>query len=684
MFLNYLMNKTKRKCGTWDERGLLNSFRKKGINNFSAISEYFGNSIDAGAKQIGLLFEKDRFIVIDNGSGLTQENIPNMFSNYRSNHSGDQSIGSVGIGGKLANAFLSQYAHDSFILTKSKDGLLKINIPWKNIYEDGKYEGRITFEEISELTYIDKFLKYIDSVGSNGCVIIHNISNLKESQLYIDVIDQFTRIPEKVIICEKGKRWDCMFTHPSLEIKLIDNTTIPEWNQKLNRYKHLDKTLEYYENGIQEYEIRIFSNDKGDSKLVVKINGIPCYINSHGSNKYKSKPDTYHSLEYPDYRDIGERFKYSVGSEINTDYFDPRNPSDKNLGKSLLGPTDAKFFNDSKDQRRDCCKTSIFRNGQQIGSCNLPNYKYSQQDGGKGTEKKTFSITSTKDKLEYFTDSEQNNNLDNIIGVQEIKNHINESAIRKDLLRLIDSCRTDYVNRVYAWFQTLIFNKKRLSAIKIQSLFRGLLVRNQHPQINKRNNIILENHLNSNLPTPPNSPKAIINKIENEPELKEPKINLENEIIEDNNEINEKETSDLLEIKANNQKRLLEELQTHDISKLSLKDLDYYYYKLFQDKSNNPELEKIYEEISGLRIKMNQSMVEEEVKYIYLLLEENKYNICQSIPDENQHILKLPFDKDTVDTFESNIKRKLVNLVDISQLTVVRLIITEYNNYLNS
>ena len=92
-------------CGDWDERGLLNSFRKKGINNFSAISEYIGNSIDAGANKICIIFEKDKFVIVDNGDGLTKENIPNMFSNYRSNHSGDQSIGSVGIGGKLANAF---------------------------------------------------------------------------------------------------------------------------------------------------------------------------------------------------------------------------------------------------------------------------------------------------------------------------------------------------------------------------------------------------------------------------------------------------------------------------------------------------------------------------------------------------------------------------------------------------
>ena len=43
------------------------------------------------------------------------------------------------------------------------------------------------------------------------------------------------------IFSEKSKRWDCMFTHPTLEIKLVDNTTYPEWNKSLDRYIHMNK-----------------------------------------------------------------------------------------------------------------------------------------------------------------------------------------------------------------------------------------------------------------------------------------------------------------------------------------------------------------------------------------------------------------------------------------------------------
>ena len=67
---------------------------------------------------------------MDDGDGITPEKSVDMFSNYRANHTDDQSIGSIGIGAKLANAFISKYQHDSTILTKSKNGdfhLQKLN-----------------------------------------------------------------------------------------------------------------------------------------------------------------------------------------------------------------------------------------------------------------------------------------------------------------------------------------------------------------------------------------------------------------------------------------------------------------------------------------------------------------------------------------------------------------------------
>ena len=58
---------------------------------------------------------------------------------------------------------------------------------------------------------------------------------------------------------------------------------------------------------------------------------------------------------------------------------------------------------------KTACKTSILRNGQQISSINLPDFKFSQQDGGSGTEAKTFGIVITSDLISYYTLSNQDN-----------------------------------------------------------------------------------------------------------------------------------------------------------------------------------------------------------------------------------------------------------------------------------
>ena len=142
--------------GDWFEPGLLESFKRKGITNFSAISEIIANSIDANCANIILKFEPKHFKIIDDGNGMCNDKIKSMFSNYKENHSGDRSMGIVGIGGKLANAYLSKYKNPSVLYTKSSNGdFLKIDIPWDEIYTIKKYTGMIsinkmTLQEISE------------------------------------------------------------------------------------------------------------------------------------------------------------------------------------------------------------------------------------------------------------------------------------------------------------------------------------------------------------------------------------------------------------------------------------------------------------------------------------------------------------------------------------------------------
>lgn len=448
--------------GEWDEQGLLNSFKKKGITYFSAISEYLANSVDAKASVITLIMEKDFFTIVDNGNGMNREQITHMFSNYRSNHSEDTSIGSVGIGAKLGNAFISKYQHTSTVLTKSVEGeYLKVTIPWGEIYDSGVYQSQIMLdtmieEEIEEFHNIIQHNNHRET--HTGTVIKHKFDNEDDVDLQITIYQQFDMKTLQHSFHEKKKRWDCMFLESNLEIYLVNKIENPDVKYKLARYHHMKPNLNYYFNGIQEYEIRILKDSENNLLFIVDFEG-KTYVIPKKAKGYSKTAEIYVAKKYRQFSDTYQRITYQVGAEVNPDYFDPNEPQNytlKNLSQSEMSPYDKKFFGTSKDQRIDCSKTSILRNGQQISSINLPEFKFSQQDGGSGTEEKTFGIVITTDLISYYTLSNQDNISDEVFGIQEIKDNVEENKICINFIRLLSFLRDKYTKSNFRRIKAMI------------------------------------------------------------------------------------------------------------------------------------------------------------------------------------------------------------------------------------
>lgn len=528
--------------GNWNQEGLLNSFKKKGVTVFSALSEYIGNSIDAKATKIGIYFDGESilydntvFQFIDNGFGMNQHKIKNMFSNYRSNHKNDRSIGTVGIGAKLGNALLSNYQFSSYIYTKSKNSnYLKVTIPWGDIYEDKRYESQIILSDMNEkeISYFQTKMLDLDTNSSHptnlkpeqltGTIITHHYDENIDLHyhLYELICNQFDRTRKEDEYYEKKKRWDCMFSQDNLEIIFTDKIYHAYENLKLERYLHMNQELHYYFNQLLTYEIRVYHDIHGAENG----NGNFLFVTSHQGEDYtipkvgkgfSTKVAKFIPSMFPNYVDSYDRIIYKIGAEVNPEYFDPSNPLkiqdtklvdklikkkeffsqtledytattlcsifeekeivkmyQKFLGSSLLSPYDKMFFGTSKDEKIDCCKTSIIRNGQQVSSINIPNFKFSQQDGGSGTEEKTFAVVITSDLISYHTVSHQNNVLDEVFGIQEIRDHIEEKKIRVDLLRLISFLREEYTSHNF---------KKILDmrTVKLQELYPTTITHNE-------------------------------------------------------------------------------------------------------------------------------------------------------------------------------------------------------------
>ena len=324
--------------GNWDEEGLLNSFKKKGITHFSSVSEYLANSIDAGANKIKLCLVNDEFIVIDNGSGMNNNKIRNMFSNYHSNHENDKSIGTVGIGAKLGNAFLSKYRNTSHIFTKARDGdYFKVTIPWGEIYEEKVYQDKIQIEIMTETEkeYFQRIQLKLQKCNSDrkfsqavinsltGTIITHVFDPQTDRDFYDMLCHQFDKEHLKGEFSEKKKRWDCMFHNPELNISLCDKIHNHYPNEELVLYDHMNPNLNYYFNDLQYYEVRVLSDSQDNYIFVVEFEGQDYIIPTH-SRGYLKDPVKFIPTKYPGFKDTHDRMKQDTKNKITITKFDKK------------------------------------------------------------------------------------------------------------------------------------------------------------------------------------------------------------------------------------------------------------------------------------------------------------------------------------------------------------------------
>ena len=79
--------------GSINEKGFIANIDKKGFSFPKCVSELYSNSIDANCNNITTIVEKDMILFIDNGNGMTKDNLKNMFDMYRNNHPNEATMG---------------------------------------------------------------------------------------------------------------------------------------------------------------------------------------------------------------------------------------------------------------------------------------------------------------------------------------------------------------------------------------------------------------------------------------------------------------------------------------------------------------------------------------------------------------------------------------------------------------
>ncbi|WP_396189482.1 ATP-binding protein [Flavobacterium sp.] len=429
--------------GDIDERGYLNNLERNGIDGYKSLSELIANSIDACASNIIFYATSDTIEIHDDGNGMNQEGIKNMFSINRSNHKNNKTLGISGYGSKAALNNLASFDQPLrttvIIYTYNADQktLYKIEIPWNKIFALGRYTGQVICNPASQ-TEITEY------VG------IRNKLNLPifGTQIIFEPSDYIIQCIEEQFIHFKS-------ISPSSQLSVIFgkfNTNMKYMNGSetyytLLKYNPLGYDDDKYYNSKSTYTILVYKTPQGHTKFISYINDIKYEFRKKGAG-YEKKPAEIDNKILVSYQFIGTIY-ITIGlmkNEIlnNPKYqkeiFQSTEKNKKNDFKDGINKEyEEMFFDISKNKdnlTQYLSHTRLIRNKQNI--CFITtDIKPSSARADYQTYIKIRHCTC---ELSYETISDQQNELDKIMGIQQNKNQ-HCGSVEKGLERWIDHYR---------------------------------------------------------------------------------------------------------------------------------------------------------------------------------------------------------------------------------------------------
>jgi hypothetical protein len=416
-------------AGSFDESGWLSSLTSMGFNIELCLSELIANSIDAmnnindnGENYIKFIpyMNGQRLLIIDNGHGMQQSDLINMFSAYKKN-SECKRIGNYGIGSKAALYNLGKSSYCK-VITKLVSGMpYTAFVDWTRILANQKYTGMIKISD-SDTNDIKIFNDYLQ-LGHGTIIDIPLTADINAT-----ITNQFNytiSMDDNSNYVEPINRWGVRYGR--------FNTNIYFNDVKLRLYNPTSDM-----NNILEYEINCYKHkDKGEYYFTVNYNDELQEIKKHGSG-YSTKLTTcktnYNNFRFND-----------IGTFILQVF---KTPSDKLItGSKTLNYYDKEYFGIDVDNSKHskvyasvlnlCNNVKIIRNNHLIGLKNIYNPDY--RANGESNLRNLINC-----ELHYFPISTQNNPLDELIGVQVNKNQLSTDNLPKNLVRIIENIRDDY------------------------------------------------------------------------------------------------------------------------------------------------------------------------------------------------------------------------------------------------
>jgi hypothetical protein len=456
-------------CGSLDERGLINGFDRKGFTYPRCGAELLANIYDARASQARVIVDRDTIRLIDNGIGMNEEKIQNMFSTFRENHINDYSMGVSGLGAKPSIYILSKKNEKPttvYMYTHMDGcGYIKATIPFDKIKEEGRYTGMITYDIMNE-SEVARFLEERQDTNPVGTTIQWVYS--ETTHQYFE--KQFSNASKKM---DMNDRLCCIFGKTRLNIQYKDYESadfIP-----LDLYDYFsDERPEYY-TGIKEDIIDhwvdsdnndrfIWENDDKEYEFRFKAKGISKNL-EEVKNKNGWTKEGFYVVKNAMRRDtkLFDELNPTCTQKITVDSKTRKETKTIIYGNftasNELSEYEQHFFNGTTDDMKaNIGKLHIVRNTQLVACIEMVDgFKISSSRASADANMKTILH---KTELSYETKSYQDNRMDIAIGIQENKNQ-HSGDLPKSLIRMITHIKLLRYNEIIAYFQSKCDDKIR-------------------------------------------------------------------------------------------------------------------------------------------------------------------------------------------------------------------------------
>jgi hypothetical protein len=431
--------------GTIDERGLIqNLMTRNGFTKEKALLELGANSIDATPSgrtcNIKFRVERDKIVMRDNAAGMTRERLAYMFSLFRENHAGENTMGVSGVGAKPSLYWLAGKARVKVSTHAEGGDYLVAEVPFDRIFEEGRYTGMITIREMTP-TEAAAF-----GTGTGTEIVFPFSDELKavieaNFDAPAEGVNPFDRMG--VVFGQK----DVVFEYSHFE-----TPGVPKTIEKYNYFAH--PSTEYYR-GILVVPIQFYEKG-GEHRFIAEMGGQQWEVAKKTSGYSKDAEPIKASTQ--GWKHIGTA-TVKCGIHRHANYFNEESPKLPTAGAKTEAEGDDST-NDSMvtahipAESKMLRYTKLVRNGQLIGCIPLPRDVKESTERANGQTKCLY--VKVQCHLEYDPVSNQDNPMDHMLCIQMNKNQHAGDAVSEPLKRLLWWIRQQQKERVWTYFEEIV------------------------------------------------------------------------------------------------------------------------------------------------------------------------------------------------------------------------------------